>query len=61
MVTGGVEPTEKSLSLWFDAGVSCVGIGSSLFPKETLDKGEWTIVSELCRDCLLFVQRNIGK
>lgn len=31
MVTGGVEPTEASLTEWFDAGINAVGIGSQLF------------------------------
>ncbi|MBO0938309.1 bifunctional 4-hydroxy-2-oxoglutarate aldolase/2-dehydro-3-deoxy-phosphogluconate aldolase [Fibrella sp. HMF5335] len=31
MVTGGVEPTAQSLTEWFGAGVTCVGIGSQLF------------------------------
>lgn len=31
MVTGGVEPTAESLTAWFRAGVTCVGIGSQLF------------------------------
>jgi 2-dehydro-3-deoxyphosphogluconate aldolase / (4S)-4-hydroxy-2-oxoglutarate aldolase len=31
MVTGGVEPTEASLSAWFGAGVNAVGMGSQLF------------------------------
>jgi 2-dehydro-3-deoxyphosphogluconate aldolase/(4S)-4-hydroxy-2-oxoglutarate aldolase len=30
MPTGGVSPTEESLKEWFDAGASCVGIGSKL-------------------------------
>lgn len=34
MPTGGVEPTEESLSSWFNAGVSCVGMGSKLFVKD---------------------------
>src|SRR3546814_1418617 len=34
MVTGGVEPTAENLAKWFNAGATCVGIGSSLFPKE---------------------------
>lgn len=33
MPTGGVEPTEESLGAWFKAGVTCVGMGSNLFPK----------------------------
>jgi 2-dehydro-3-deoxyphosphogluconate aldolase/(4S)-4-hydroxy-2-oxoglutarate aldolase len=31
MVTGGVEPTEASVSAWFGAGVNAVGMGSQLF------------------------------
>ncbi len=33
MPTGGVEPTEESLSSWFKAGVVCVGMGSKLMLK----------------------------
>lgn len=38
MVTGGVEPTEENLTAWFNAGVTAVGMGSNLFPKEVLKK-----------------------
>ena len=31
MVTGGVEPTRESVSAWFGAGASAVGLGSQLF------------------------------
>ena len=31
MVTGGVEPTNESVSAWFGAGVQAVGMGSQLF------------------------------
>ncbi|HEX8328505.1 MAG TPA: bifunctional 4-hydroxy-2-oxoglutarate aldolase/2-dehydro-3-deoxy-phosphogluconate aldolase [Hymenobacter sp.] len=31
MVTGGVEPTQESVSAWFGAGVNAVGMGSQLF------------------------------
>jgi 2-dehydro-3-deoxyphosphogluconate aldolase / (4S)-4-hydroxy-2-oxoglutarate aldolase len=34
MPTGGVEPTEESLSAWFKAGVVCVGMGSKLMIKK---------------------------
>ncbi|WP_246169001.1 beta/alpha barrel domain-containing protein [Rudanella paleaurantiibacter] len=33
MITGGVEPTEASLSAWFGAGATAVGMGSQLFNK----------------------------
>jgi len=35
MVTGGVEPTAESLTTWFGAGVTAVGLGSQLFTGET--------------------------
>ncbi len=41
MITGGVEPTEKSLLDWFKAGAACVGLGSLLFTKDMLEKKDW--------------------
>lgn len=57
MVTGGVEPTEENLSAWFRAGVTCVGMGSNLFPKEALEKGEWNKITDLCRYSLSIVRK----
>ena len=34
MPTGGVSPTKESLESWFNAGVSCVGMGSKLIKKD---------------------------
>ena len=33
MPTGGVSPTKENLSAWFEAGVTCVGMGSKLITK----------------------------
>ena len=52
MVTGGVKPEEANLKTWFDAGVSCVGIGSNLFPKEIVAAGEWEKITVLCKNTL---------
>lgn len=41
MPTGGVSPTKESLSSWFDAGVTCVGMGSKLIMKD--DKGNFNL------------------
>jgi 2-dehydro-3-deoxyphosphogluconate aldolase / (4S)-4-hydroxy-2-oxoglutarate aldolase len=41
MPTGGVEPTLENLTEWFDAGVTCVGIGSNLITKEIVLKKNW--------------------
>ena len=34
MPTGGVNPTKESIESWFNAGVTCVGMGSKLIFKE---------------------------
>ena len=36
MPTGGVSPTEENLSGWFNAGVTCVGMGSKLISKDII-------------------------
>ncbi len=41
MPTGGVSPTKESLSSWFDAGVTCVGMGSKLIKKD--DQGSFNL------------------
>lgn len=46
MPTGGVEPTEESLKAWFSAGVTCVGMGSNLFPKKLIDAKDWGAITE---------------
>lgn len=60
MATGAVEPTEENLSAWFKAGVTCVGMGSKLFPKEMIAAGNWEAISTLCRNALATI-KNIGK
>lgn len=57
MVTGGVEPTEESLTKWFGAGVDAVGIGSNLFPKEALNNREWNKITKLCSDSISLVSQ----
>ncbi len=56
MVTGGVEPTEESLSAWFKAGVYCVGMGSKLFPKAQVEAGDWAYITDMCRKALAFTR-----
>ncbi|NHN25807.1 bifunctional 4-hydroxy-2-oxoglutarate aldolase/2-dehydro-3-deoxy-phosphogluconate aldolase [Flavobacterium jejuense] len=41
MPTGGVSPTEESLKSWFNAGVTCVGMGSQLISKEIIDNKDF--------------------
>ena len=57
MPTGGVEPTEESLTKWFAAGVTCVGLGSQLFPKEVVENKDFAYVTEKCKYALEIVQK----
>lgn len=56
MVTGGVKPEKSNLEGWFKAGVTCVGMGSNLFPKDVIAAGEWFKIAELCRGALEIVK-----
>jgi len=57
MVTGGVTPTEENLSKWFSAGVTCVGMGSNLFPKEVIAAKEWGKITQLCKDAFAIIAK----
>ncbi len=57
MPTGGVEPAEENLRAWFDAGVTCVGMGSNLFPKDVIAAGDWAKITELCCNVLAMIKK----
>ena len=57
MVTGGVKPEESNLKGWFDAGVTCVGMGSNLFPSEVIKAGNWAEISKLCKEALDIIKK----
>ena len=46
MPTGGVTPEKENLKAWFQAGVSCVGMGSQLITKDILANGDYAILRE---------------
>ncbi|WP_459187992.1 bifunctional 4-hydroxy-2-oxoglutarate aldolase/2-dehydro-3-deoxy-phosphogluconate aldolase [Parabacteroides sp. APC149_11_2_Y6] len=60
MATGAVEPTEENLSAWFKAGVTCVGMGSKLFPKEAIETKNWKVITQLCSDTLSIINKYNG-
>lgn len=41
MPSGGVTPEKANLEKWFNAGVICVGMGSSLITKKVIQKGDF--------------------
>lgn len=57
MVTGGVSPDEDNLRGWFQAGAFCVGIGSKLFPKGSVSEGNWSAVTQRCREVLTLIKQ----
>ena len=57
MVTGGVKPEEANLKAWFDAGVTCVGMGSNLFPAEMIQNENWNGITDLCSDALEIIKK----
>jgi len=44
MPTGGVSPTEESLTKWFDAGVVCVGMGSKLITNKRIAEKDFAAI-----------------
>ena len=60
MPTGGVSPTEENLKGWFDAGVTCVGMGSQLISKEIISKKDFKSLEHKVKDALAII-KNIQK
>ena len=52
MPTGGVSPTKESLSSWFDAGVTCVGMGSKLIKKDSEGNFNLEEIESLIKGCI---------
>ncbi len=56
MPTGGVAPTEESLRAWFEAGVTCVGMGSKLITREIVEQGDFEALAEKVRSTLALIE-----
>lgn len=56
MPTGGVAPTRENLTAWFDAGVTCVGMGSKLVSKDLVKAGDYASITKRCKDALAIIQ-----
>ncbi len=55
MPSGGVSPDKENLEAWFNAGVTCVGLGSQLFPKDVVESGNFSVVEEKMRDVIALI------
>lgn len=52
MPTGGVSPTRENLSSWFNAGVTCVGMGSKLMIKDAQGNYDFDAIRDLTKTSL---------
>jgi 2-dehydro-3-deoxyphosphogluconate aldolase/(4S)-4-hydroxy-2-oxoglutarate aldolase len=57
MPTGGVDTSESNLKGWFSAGVTCVGMGSNLFPKEIMDSGNYAALTNKVKELMETIQK----
>jgi len=56
MPTGGVAPTRESLKSWFDAGVTCVGMGSQLISKQVIKDRDFAGLEQEVRNALSLIR-----
>ena len=59
MPTGGVSDDETNLKAWFDAGVTCVGMGSKLISKAVMEKKDYEGLEKKVRTTLETIKRVI--
>ena len=60
MPTGGVSPTEENLRAWFEAGVTCVGMGSKLISKEIISNEDFKTLEIKVKEALAII-KNVQK
>lgn len=56
MPTGGVTAEEENLQAWFQAGASCVGMGSKLMIKDASGNFDYEKIEALTKDTLALIQ-----
>lgn len=57
MPTGGVSTDGDNLKGWFDAGVACVGLGSQLISRETIQNGDFKGLENNVRKTLALIAK----
>ncbi len=55
MPTGGVSTERDNLKTWFDAGVTCVGIGSQLISAAVLESKDYAGLTQKVKDTLAII------
>ncbi len=57
MPTGGVSTDETNLKGWFDAGVTCVGMGSQMISKDILANKDFAGLEKRVRETLTLIKK----
>lgn len=56
MPSGGVTPEADNIKAWFEAGVTCVGIGSQLFPSEAIKNKQFDVIEKKVQEVLAVIK-----
>ena len=56
MPTGGVDTSRENLTGWFEAGATCVGMGSKLIDKQALVSGNYNLITQKVKEVLKIIQ-----
>ena len=57
MPTGGVSMEEDNLKGWFEAGATCVGMGSKLFTKDIVAKKDFKQLTKNVKTALATIKK----
>lgn len=57
MPTGGVSTEESNLRGWFEAGVTCVGMGSQLISNDILASKDYNVLQQRVADTIALVKK----
>ena len=57
MQTGGVTLEESNLKAWFDAGATCVGLGSNLIGSSVLENKDYSGLEQTVRNTLALIKK----
>lgn len=57
MPTGGVSTDEENLKGWFDAGVTCVGMGSKMISKDILANKDFAGLEKRVKETLALIKK----
>lgn len=56
MPTGGVDTSEENLRSWFNAGVSCVGLGSKLITKDLVKNKDYKSLTQKVKSAMQYIE-----